>query len=168
MRHTCLQWANGITYFSIHELFQGIFWQMEYFKKYCHIWNISFEIFQCNITTSDPLTLLPLSAVSALPNAMIFSCLVLGQLSPFLLVLCHSGIISLLIFARLFSLLPSPRLSLALSLTFFLELKCAESVSVWLTSGEAEWLNKYLYTIQYKYKYNAIQYNTFCRREQWW
>src|SRR6218665_2517303 len=95
--------------------------------------------------TSDPLSLLPLSAISALPNAMIFSCLVLGQpwptLGSLLLLVHHSGITSLLIFARLFSLLPFPRLSLslslslslALSLTFSVELKFTEGASVWLT-----------------------------------
>ena len=60
---------------------------------------------------------------------------------------------SLLLIARLFSLLPIPSLSLslslslALSLTLFLELKCTESASVWLTPWEA--LYKYLYAIQY-------------------
>src|SRR6218665_3838039 len=77
--------------------------------------------------TSDPLSLLPLSTVSAIPNIVIFSCLVLGQpwpiLGPLLLLVRHSGITSLLIFARLFSLLPVPHLYLALSLAFFLELK---------------------------------------------
>src|SRR6218665_1417043 len=61
------------------------------------------------VITSDPLSLLPLFAVSALPNAMIFSCLMLGQpwptLGHLLLLVRHSGITSLLIFARLFSLL---------------------------------------------------------------
>ena len=85
-----------------------------------------------------PLSLLPLSAVFALPNAMTFSCLVLGQpwptLRPLLLWVRHSGIASLLIFCRLVSLFPLSRLSLALiSLTFFLELKCTESASVRLT-----------------------------------
>src|SRR6218665_595461 len=86
---------------------------------------------------SDPLSLLPVSTVSALPNAEIFSCLVLGQPLPTLELLLqlvrHSAITSLLIFARLFSLLPFPHLSLALNLTFFLELKCTESASVWHT-----------------------------------
>ena len=94
-----------------------------------------------------PLSLLSLSAISTLPNAMIFSCLVLGQPWPtlgfFLLLVHHSGITSLLIFARLFSLLPFSCLSLTLSFTFFLELKCTESTS-WLTSWDA----LYLYTIQ--------------------
>src|SRR6218665_1171402 len=39
----------------------------------------------------------------------------------------------LLLFVILFDLLPIPRLSLALRLTFFLELKCTESAYVWLT-----------------------------------
>ena len=68
---------------------------------------------------------------------MIFSCLVLEQpwltLCPLLPLVRHSGITSLLIFARLFSLLPFPGLSLAISLTFFLELKCTESASICLT-----------------------------------
>src|SRR6218665_1899583 len=64
----------------------------------------------------------PISAsslpVSALPNAMIFSCLMLGQpwatLSPLLLLVRHSGSTFLLfIFARLFSLFSFPRLSLS-------------------------------------------------------
>src|SRR6218665_2607569 len=50
-----------------------------------------------------------------------------------LLMVRHSGITSLLLFAWLFSLLPFPRLSLALSLAFFLERKCTESASVSLT-----------------------------------
>jgi len=81
-----------------------------------HIYSICFDLYTF-VITSDPLSLLPLSAVSALPNAMIFSCLVLGPpwptLAPLLLLVCHSGITSLLMFARLFSLLPFPRLSLS-------------------------------------------------------
>ena len=62
---------------------------------------------------SNLLSLLPLSALSALPNAMIFSFLVLGH-CPLLLLVRHSGIAFLLLFVRLFSLLPFSRLSLAL------------------------------------------------------
>src|SRR6218665_154203 len=80
----------------------------------------------------------PLISASSLrplrsPNTMIFTCLVVGQpwptlhVGPLLLLVRHSGITSLLLFAHLFSLLPSPRLSLALSLTFFLELKALPS-----------------------------------------
>ena len=77
-----------------------------------------------------------------LSNAMIFSCLMLGQPWPTLgLLLCvrHSGITSLLLFAHLFSLLPFPHLSLslALSLTFFLELKCTESACLAYTVRSA-------------------------------
>ena len=43
------QWHTQI-YISLHEIFQGSFWPMKYLKNYRHIWNISFEIFQCNIT----------------------------------------------------------------------------------------------------------------------
>src|SRR6218665_2210017 len=86
--------------------------------------------------TSDPLSLLPISDVSALPNAMIFSCLVLGEtwpsLGPLLLLVRHSGITSLLLFVRLFCLLHFPRLS-RLNSYLFLELKCTESASVWIT-----------------------------------
>ena len=64
----------------------------------------------------DALSLLPLSAVSAFPNTMIFSCFVLGQpwaiLGLLLLLVRHSGIISLLLFVRLFYLLHFPHLSL--------------------------------------------------------
>src|SRR6218665_3440663 len=78
--------------------------------------------------TSDPLSLLPLSAVSALSIAMIFSCLVLGQ--PWLTIgllrlLVHHSRITSLLFSLVYSLC-SPflvSLSLSLSLTFFLELK---------------------------------------------
>src|SRR6218665_3117423 len=51
----------------------------------------------------------------------------MGTLGPLLLLVHHSGITFLLLFVRLFCLLPFPHLSLALSLTFFLELKCTES-----------------------------------------
>src|SRR6218665_1536391 len=85
--------------------------------------------------TSDPLSLLPLSAISALPNAMIFSCVVLGQpwptLGPLLLFVHHSGITSLLL--RLFYLLPLPRLSLALSFYLPPGTEMHKSASVWLT-----------------------------------
>jgi len=43
-----------------------------------------------------------------------------------------------------------------LSLTFFLELKCADSASVWFTPWEA--LYKYLYTIQYNTCTNCVIY----------
>ena len=70
------------------------------------------------------LLMLPLSAVSALPNAIIFPCLVLGQpwptLGPLLLFFRHYGINSLLLFVHLFYLLPFPHLSLALSLRAYL------------------------------------------------
>src|SRR6218665_1395558 len=109
--------------------------------------------------TSDPLSLLSLSTISALPKAMIFSCLMLRQpwdtLGPLLLLFCHSGITSLLLFVRLFYLLPFPRPFLALSLTFFLELKCTESAYLWLTPSEA--LYKYLNIIQY----NRLQCRLF-------
>ena len=61
---------------------------------------------------------------------------------------------SLLVLLKSDTNLPFPRLSLALGFTFFLELKCTENASVWLTPCEA--LYKYLYTIQY----NTMQYNT--------
>src|SRR6218665_2173582 len=65
--------------------------------------------------TSDPLYLLPLSAVSALPNAMILACIVLGQPwptpGPLLRLVSHSGIKYLHLFARLFYLLPFPLVS---------------------------------------------------------
>jgi len=92
--------------------------------------------------TAGPIQLLnlPLFVVSALPNTTIFSCLVLWQpwptLGPLLLLIRHSGITSLLLFFRLFYLLPFPRLFLVLSLTFFLELKSTESASVWFTLWE--------------------------------
>src|SRR6218665_2074912 len=94
--------------------------------------------------TSDFLSRLPFSAASALPNAMIFSFLVLGQpwptLCPLLLLVRHSGITSLappfrsfILSAHLSSFLSlslsfSLYLSLPLSLTSFLELNCTEAL----------------------------------------
>src|SRR6218665_1835809 len=60
------------------------------------------------------LCFLSLRHLRSLPIAMIFSCLVLGQLwptlGPLLLLVSLSGITSLLLFAHLFSLLLFPRL----------------------------------------------------------
>jgi len=47
---TCLQRANGIKYFFHTWNISRYFLTNEIFKNDCHIWNISFEIFQCNIT----------------------------------------------------------------------------------------------------------------------
>jgi len=99
------------------------------------------------------------SSVSTLCNDMIFSCLVLRQPwptpGPLLLLVSHSGI-TFLLFSLVYSLCSTflVSLSLALSLTFFLDLKCTESASVWLTLWEA--LYKYLYTIQYNIQYNSV------------
>ena len=116
-----------------------------------------------------PLSLLHLSALPALPIATIFFFLVIGQLrswpGPFHLLVLHSGIASFLNHARLFSLLVYSLyslflISLFLSLTFFLEMKCIESVSVCLTR-EKHNINIHIQynTIQNNTK-NAIEYNT--------
>jgi len=93
--------------------------------------------------------------LSALLNASIFSFLVLGQLwptpCPLLLLVRHSGIASLLLFARPFSLLFIPRISIALRLTFFLVHKCTDSASLWLTPEKQRYI---------KPRYNTI-YNIF-------
>src|SRR6218665_3540161 len=54
-------------------------------------------------------------------------------LGSLLLLIRHGGIASLLLFARVISLLPFTRLSLAVSLIFFMEIKCTESAYVLLT-----------------------------------
>jgi len=61
-------------------------------------------------------------------------------------------IASLLLFVPLFSMLLSPCLS-RLKSYLYIELKYAESASVWLTSWEA--LYKYLPTIQYNMWHNT-------------
>src|SRR6218665_2972512 len=66
---------------------------------------------------------------------------------PLHLLVRHSGITSLLLFARLFSLLAFPCLPLSLSLTFFVELKCTENASVWLHSFIHSFIHSgYLYS----------------------
>src|SRR6218665_3264444 len=86
---------------------------------------------------------------------MIFSCLMLGQpwltLGPLLLLVRHSGITSLFLFAHLFSLLPFPRLSLASSLTFSWNRNALKALLFGL-HREKRYINIY------------IQYNTMMHR----
>ena len=78
---------------------------------------------------------------------MIVFFLVLGQLwprtGPLHLLVLLDWIVSLLLFVFLSSLLPYSSLSfsVALSLTFFLELKCTESASIWLETYEVLYTN---------------------------
>jgi len=57
LANTCLKWANCVK--NLHKLTWNIsryFLPMKYFKNYHYIWNISFEIFQWNITILDATT----------------------------------------------------------------------------------------------------------------